>query len=309
MTVSIDELVQPVTPDEAKTAIYSGLGTVGTSVTSWKPGSVVRTLIAVIAVMYSAVTYLVARLAKYSFGIDFAEGNWLTEYAWFRFGIGRRGMLTEDPETDGELIQRCREALLGRGEIKNVYARYARLVKRTDGSQILVNRSRLVLDGRGNGYLYLASPNGSLSGSTADLSSDLGLINDSLQRTIVPLGFTLHTESATAAPLSFAYRAHMLSGSGRTPAQVAALASKATAEYLSGAPIGGFVIDGQPGRIYLDDLKMVILGVLPEIFHVELYAVDDLENELTADFAIAKFGAPFLGTLTGSVFEREQRTY
>lgn len=305
-TVSIDDLVQPVTPDEAKTAIYTGLANVGTTTTSWKPGSVVRTLIAVIGVMYSALTYLVARVAKYSF-LDFAEGNWLTEVAYFRHGIGRRGLLTEDPETDAQLLQRCREALLGRGDLTSVYARYARLVKRADGSQINVTRDRLVLDGRGNGYLYLASPDGNVSGSIADLSSDLGLVNDSLQRTIVPLGFTLHTESATPALVSFAYKAFMLDTSGRRPEQVAALIQKALASYLSTMPIGGCVIDGQPGRIYLDDLKGVIKGVLPEIFHVALYPLDDLEHEITANFAIPKFGATRLGTLNGSVYEQQQR--
>jgi hypothetical protein len=207
-----------------------------------------------------------------------------------------------DAEEDPTLRQRCRDKLGARSVNgpSDAYAYVARSAKRSDGTPIAAFRLRFKKDGKGNAYIYMAGANGFVSGDPENDTTDLGVINDQIQRQVAPLGFTAHSLSATPRALNVDCQIYMLDTSGLTPAQVAALAEKALADYLARSPIGGFVIDGQPGRIYLDDLKGVIKSVRPEIFHVVF-------STPAADTDMAYADAAALGTFACDVFEQQQR--
>lgn len=85
-TLELDELTTPLTPDETKASVYGALATVGTDVSTWKPGAVARTIIAIVAVIFSAFSQLMALIAK-SGWIELAEGDWLHLAGRYVFGV------------------------------------------------------------------------------------------------------------------------------------------------------------------------------------------------------------------------------
>jgi hypothetical protein len=389
LAASIDDLTTPVTRDEAKASIYDALGTVGVKTTSWRPGAVVRTMIAAVAIMFSAATRLIAEIAKAGF-LEFATKTWLTLVARHVYGVerleatfgkgtykltnGGGGVFDLDPgdlivrnpdtdktytnvdtvhlgangtaeftiiaqeagadstsavdaitdfvtplsnvtgknltavvgadeEEDPALRTRCREVLGARSANgpADAFASIARGAKRADGTAIGVNRVRIVKDGRGNAYLYLATASGTVLGDAEDLSTDLGVINDQIQRLVTPLGFTAHTIGAAPLALNVTYRVWLLDTSGLTSAQLATLITKAIGAYFAAVPIGGYVIPGEPGRIYLDDLKKAIGAVRPEIFRV------DLDVPAGESIDVAPNAAPALGIATAALIKESQQ--
>lgn len=390
MTVSIDDLTTPVTRDEAKASIYDALGTVGVNTTAWRPGAVVRTIIAAVAILFSACTFLIAGIAKSAF-LDFAIGVWLTLVARYVYGVERLlatfakgtltltnaggGIFTLDPgdlivrnpvtnktytntglvnlgafgtvtfeivaqeagsestsavgeitefvtpllsvtcsnpvalvgtddEEDGALRVRCREVLGVRSANgpSDAYAAIARNAKRADGSAIGVTRVWPVKDGKGNVYIYLATAIGTVLGDPEDVSTDLGVINDQIQRQVAPLGVTAHTLGATPMPFNVTYRVWMLNTSGFNAAQIAVLIEQALGKYFASVPIGGFIIPGQPGRVYHEDIKAAIKAVRSEIFYVTLDTQIGESTDVPANFA------PVIGVVTtGEITVAEQR--
>lgn len=87
--ISIDDLTTPLTPDQVKTKIYEVLAGVGVSTTSWKPGAVVRTMIAAVAIIIAAYSRLASALARSGF-LDTATGPWLTLLAKYVYGVERQ---------------------------------------------------------------------------------------------------------------------------------------------------------------------------------------------------------------------------
>lgn len=88
MTTALDTLVTPMTVDEAKTAIYDALAAQGVVTTSWKPGAVVRTIIAALAIVLAGLSWVQSQLARMGF-LDLAEGDWLTAVAYYVYGVTR----------------------------------------------------------------------------------------------------------------------------------------------------------------------------------------------------------------------------
>lgn len=88
MTTTLDELITPMTVEEAKTAIYDALAARGVTTTGWKPGAVVRTIVAALAIILSAFSELQAAIAKSGF-LDLAEGAWLTLLARYVYTVER----------------------------------------------------------------------------------------------------------------------------------------------------------------------------------------------------------------------------
>src|SRR5687767_5936032 len=86
--ITIESLTTPVTKDEAKEAIYEALATVGVNTTTWKPGAVVRTLVAIVAILFAACTNLIAEIAKSGF-LELTSGSWLTLVARYVYGVTR----------------------------------------------------------------------------------------------------------------------------------------------------------------------------------------------------------------------------
>lgn len=88
MTTTLEELITPMTVDEAKTAIYDALAARGVTTTGWKPGAVARTIIGALAIILSAFSELQASLARSGF-LDLAEGAWLTLLARYVYDVER----------------------------------------------------------------------------------------------------------------------------------------------------------------------------------------------------------------------------
>ena len=88
MTYTLEELTTPLTPDEVEDAIYQALGLRGAKTTAWKPGSVVRTIIAGTSIVLSALSELQAEITKGGF-LELASGSWLTLVGKYVFGVER----------------------------------------------------------------------------------------------------------------------------------------------------------------------------------------------------------------------------
>lgn len=86
--MTLDELTTPMTIDEAKEAIYTGLATRGVRTTGWKPGAATRSIIAVVAIVLAAFSRLQALIAKGGF-LETATGQWLTLVAYYVYGVTR----------------------------------------------------------------------------------------------------------------------------------------------------------------------------------------------------------------------------
>jgi phage-related baseplate assembly protein len=90
MSYSLAELTTPLTADEVEAAIYAALVARGAKTTAWKPGAVVRTIIAGVAIVLAAFSSLAALVAAGGF-LDLATGDWLTLLARYAFGVERIG--------------------------------------------------------------------------------------------------------------------------------------------------------------------------------------------------------------------------
>jgi len=88
MSYTLDELTNPLTADEVETAIYSAVEGQGAKTTAWKPGAVVRTLIAGVSLVLAAFSSLIALIAGAGF-LDLSSGDWLTLLAEYVFGVER----------------------------------------------------------------------------------------------------------------------------------------------------------------------------------------------------------------------------
>lgn len=88
MTITLYDLITPVTIDEAKTSIYATLASLGIPTTSWKPKSVVRAIVWVMAAFVAGWSTLVVLLTKAGFR-GYATGDWLTINARQVYGVER----------------------------------------------------------------------------------------------------------------------------------------------------------------------------------------------------------------------------
>jgi phage-related baseplate assembly protein len=85
---SLDDLTTPLTVDEIKTSIYDALAVLGVNTTSWKPGAVVRTMIAGVSIVLAGFSQLQAKIARSGF-LELSEGLWLTLVAHYVYGVAR----------------------------------------------------------------------------------------------------------------------------------------------------------------------------------------------------------------------------
>jgi phage-related baseplate assembly protein len=88
MTTNLDELTRALTVDEIKTAIYDVLAGYGVATTGWKPGAVVRTMIAGVAIVLAALSSLIALVDRSGF-LELSEGPWLTLVARYIYDTER----------------------------------------------------------------------------------------------------------------------------------------------------------------------------------------------------------------------------
>jgi len=88
MSYTLSELTTPLTADEVETAIYDAIEARGAKTTSWKPGAVVRTIIAGVSIVLAAFSQLSALVASSGF-LELATESWLTLVAQYVFGVTR----------------------------------------------------------------------------------------------------------------------------------------------------------------------------------------------------------------------------
>jgi len=84
--LSLAALTTPLSTDDVKRSIYSVLANTGVTTTAWKPGAVVRTLIAGVSIVGSALSRLTAKLAESGF-LSTASGDWLAQVATNVFNV------------------------------------------------------------------------------------------------------------------------------------------------------------------------------------------------------------------------------
>lgn len=88
MTYSLSELTNPQTPAQVEAAIYAAAQARGARTTAWRPGAVVRTIIAGVAIVLAAFSSLAAAVAAGGF-LELATGDWLTLLARYVFRMER----------------------------------------------------------------------------------------------------------------------------------------------------------------------------------------------------------------------------
>ena len=88
MALPIDVLIKPLTKEQVKASIYNLLSAMGLPTTSWQPGAVVRTIIAIVATIFAGFTQVMALAIRSQF-LDLAEDIWLTLLALRVYGVER----------------------------------------------------------------------------------------------------------------------------------------------------------------------------------------------------------------------------
>jgi hypothetical protein len=384
--MTLDELVTPLDADAAKAKIYDALTAQGVVTTTWKPGGVVRTIIAALALVVAPFSTLQSLIAKSGF-LALAEGDWLVLVALYVYGVAKNlgtfaagdlrfdnstgniysgvagdliainpstgktyrntesftigsmatnvliafqaielgspssssasaitGLVTtlsgvtvtnpialvgEDPETDPALRLRCSEKLgmLSPNGPRDAYAFVARsAVRLADGSAIGVTRVRSIPDGLGDVDVYVSSASGALTGSLGDPTSDLGKVDDDMQKLAVPLAVTLTTHNASNHSIDVVYEIWVSDVGSLSDAQIESDIEARLTAFMASRPIGGDILPGETtGRVYLSAIEAVI-GASTETLKVVI-------SVPAGDVDIAATEAPVLGTVDAFVHQ------
>lgn len=376
---ALDTLLTPMTVDEARTVIYSAIAARGVTTTSWKPGAVARTIIAGLSVVVAALSTMQSQIAKLGF-LEFAEGDWLTQVAFYVYGVDRdlgtfaSGTLTfdnasgavysgspgdlivsssvtgkeyrntasytigalatgvsiafeavevgsdssagagqidtmvtsltgvsvtnatalvgTDPESDATLRLRCKEKLgaLSPNGPSDAYAYFARSATKADGTSAGVTRVRVIPDGTGTVAVYVATATGAVTGTIGDTTTALGAVDASIQDNVVPLCVTANVASVTTVPTNVTYQIWVRSTIGMTNAQVQAAIESGLETFFSTHPIGGELVDSDPGAMYVDAIRAAIADALPLGSIVKLEITTPAANVALTESQVATLG-------------------
>lgn len=88
VTLLIDQLVNPLSPRQIRDKIYDVLARLNVSTTNWKPGGVVRLMIAACSVVLAGFSVVISLIARSAF-LTMSTGAWLTLVARHVFGVER----------------------------------------------------------------------------------------------------------------------------------------------------------------------------------------------------------------------------
>ncbi len=205
-------------------------------------------------------------------------------------GVAVVGM---DAESDVALRARCREQLGALSPFGpwDAYANAVRTAKRSDGSRVGVTRVRVVKDGFGNVTTYVATASGGVTGTADNPATDLGALDDAIQRRAAPLAVTATTASAVPVTIAITYRVWLYNTSGLTQVAIADRIRRELVAFMSAQPIGGNIVGSAQGRLYHDAIRRAIGSALPQIFHVEV-------TTPASDVLITGSQVPVLGVVT-----------
>jgi hypothetical protein len=205
-----------------------------------------------------------------------------------------------DEESDAALRTKCSEKL---GSLSpfgpwDAYAYAVRSALREDATSIGVTRLRIVKDGYGNVTTYLAGEDGAISGDPDDESTDLGIANAAIQLKAAPLAVTAHVLSAVNYALSVSYEAWMYNTSSLSELEIEDAIANALASFVKAQPIGGNVIDTDPGKVFVAGIATAIFNALPQIFRVDVSAP-------ATDVTLSAEEVTTLGTVTATAIHQE----
>lgn len=82
--VEFEQVITPVTPAQVKATCYTLLGDLQASTTNYKPGSLVRLMIAIVSILASAISITAAQLARSAF-LQTSAGAWRRIVARFNY--------------------------------------------------------------------------------------------------------------------------------------------------------------------------------------------------------------------------------
>jgi phage-related baseplate assembly protein len=197
-----------------------------------------------------------------------------------------------DAEDDAALRTRCKEKL---GSLSpfgpwDSYAYAVRSATRPDGTSIGVTRLRLGKDGFGSVFVTLAGVDGAIAGDPDDPDTDLGIANEAIKRNAVPEAVTAVVTSATNRSIGVTYSVWAYE-SKRTDAELEALIADAIDAFFRARPIGGDMVSGSAGKLYIAGLIAAIDEAADEIFHV-VVSVPAADVTLDPDEVAVLSGTP-----------------
>lgn len=198
-----------------------------------------------------------------------------------------------DPEDDATLRLRCKEKLgaLSPNGPADAYAYFARSATKADGTSAGVTRVRVIPDGTGTVAVYVATASGAVTGTIGDTTTALGAVDDSIQRNVVPLCVTANIASVTTVSVPVTYEIWVRSTIGMTTAQVQAAISAGITSFFASHPIGGEIIDSNPGYLYVDAIRAAIADALPVWAIVKLTVTAPAANVALTASQVAVLGA------------------
>lgn len=126
MTVPIDELITPVTADEANETALSTVESVGVPIRSWKNGGAGKLIVRAWSALFAALTNVIAALAAAGF-LDLSSGKWLTALALYVYNVPRvtatfaTGKLTLTNTGGGSFTKVAREVRFVNPTTKKAY--------------------------------------------------------------------------------------------------------------------------------------------------------------------------------------------
>lgn len=208
-------------------------------------------------------------------------------------------LVGSDEETDAELVYRARlgTAAVSPNGPTDVYERVALDATREDGTLLGINRVR-VASGPGDGSctVYAATASGAVPGAANDLATDLGRLQYLLRTKACPPGFTANAATGVGLTINIVYQVWVYTTSGLSETQIRTRISDAVGAYIRAMRIGGDRPDEATGFVYLENLRAVIRGAIPEgaLFHCVL-------TTPSADVACQRFSVPQVGTIAGTV--------
>jgi len=153
--IPLSELAQGLTVAQCKQCVYNLMGRVGVNTTTWKPGAVVRTIVAAVAVILSPLSMLIANLCNLGF-LGLSSGSWKTAVALYVYNVNRNpATFASNPVTLTNAGGGVYSYAAGKVTVKNS----------TTGTQY-VNTEPLSLSGAGSQSLnFKAVESGSASNS------------------------------------------------------------------------------------------------------------------------------------------------
>lgn len=206
--------------------------------------------------------------------------------------------LATDEESDVALRQRDLDALgaLSPNGAAAAYAYFAKSTKRADGSTIEVNRVSVSPDSStGEVTVIVASSSGGVTGTVGDTSTDLGLIDENIQTSCVPLGITCTVASAVTTAIAVTANVYISAAAAMTTGEVQDAVEARLAEYFANSvPIGGHVISPATGRVY----RNALIG---QIEDVSSFIIKADVTTPSGDTTLATNAVPVLGVTTINV--------